>query len=317
MWYGESQEAKLRELVATPNLPPNSILYAGWINDEVTRGQPTDVDVAVYGSSFSGNVTLAMRELRPDLKIRFVGGPGAPLNHSYGMYELDRPLRKTRTAVIGVVSENVVNVLSMNNGTLFADGLMPYFSPRYDIVNGRIERTGSSLVNSPAELQRALADPDVWPRQLEILAAHDAAYSGLLYEASALDDSAVARLLRRALAKSHEERYSSGIHTARGFNPDSYAVEVLRALLLQMIADVRAEGAQPIVLLIATRKYEDHLGLLLEGLLTESGVPFVNSFDVCPSTDLRSYIPDGHFTPECDRELARRTLALVDAATPE
>jgi hypothetical protein len=317
-WYGQSQEGKMRQLVETANLPPTSILYAGWINPETLQsGGATDADVAIYGSSFSGNMTAAMRELRPTLAIRFVGGPGAPLNHSYGMYELDRTMRRTKVAVVGVVSENVSNVLSMNNGTLLADGLMPYFSPRYDIVDGRIERTGTSLINSPDELKSALNHGSLWQEQLAVLAEHDAAYWAPLFAADVFDGSVTGRLLRRAVAKAHESRYSDAIHGSSGFKRDSYAAQVLDGLLLKMVADFRDEGAHPVVVLVATRQYDDDLGELLEPLLIENGIPFVNTFDVCPSTDLRSYIPDGHFTHECDLEIARRALALIDAALEE
>lgn len=313
-WHGQSYEGKIRALARTPNPPPRSLIFAGWINESVLQDKPTDVDVTVYGSSFAGNVATAMKELRPQLRLRFLGAPGAPLNHTYGLYELDRTLRKTRVAVIGVVSETVGQVLTMNIGSIFPELVMPYFYPRYDLANDRIKRTGESLVNSSDTFVHGIDDPGLWKRQLDILSVHDDAYRRLFFAADPLDRSAVARLVRRGLAKSHTDRYLDGIYNRDGYNRDAYAVRVFRALLARMIDDLREENVKPIVVLFATNGYDDHLHKLLAGLLSERKVPYVNTFDICPSTDRRSFIPDGHFTLQCDLKTATRALELTDVA---
>lgn len=312
-WYGSSYESKLRQLVATPNPAPNSILFAGWINEQALADKPADVDVTVYGSSFAGNLGKAMRELRPELKLRFIGGPGAPLNHAYGFYELDRSKRKTRTAVIGVASEDVAQVLTMNIGSVNADAPMPYFFPRYELVGGRIERTGTPLINSPDELARAFRDdPALWARQLDVMAQHDDAFQRPLFAASALDHSLIARFVRRGLAKRHADNYVAQAYGSRGFKKDSHIIQVFEAVLLRMVEDLRAEGVKPVVVLFSTRDYANHLDVLMRRTLEANGVPVVSSFDLCPSTDRTHYIPDGHFTPQCDLKTAQATLAVLD-----
>jgi hypothetical protein len=311
-WYGESYEGKLRALVRTPNLPPQSLLFGGWISTEQLRDKPADVDVTLYGSSFAANLAASMIDLRPALRTRFVGAPGAPLNHLYGSYEIDRALRKTKTAVIGIVAENVGQVLTMNIGSLHSDAAMPFFFPRYDILNGRIVKTGESLVNSPVELARFLDDADLWRKQLEVLAVHDDAYRRYLFAADFLDASAIARIARRGLAKRHADSYLGRIHTRAGYNRETHAVKVFRALLVRMITDIRDERVTPLVVLFATNGFEDHLHSLLADLLAEQQVPYVNTFDTCPSTNRASFVADGHFTRECDLQTARKTLDLLD-----
>lgn len=313
-WYGESYEGKLRNLVHTPGLPPHSILHVGWINKEALRilQLPDHSDVTVYGSSFAGNVATAMEELRPGIPLRFVGAPGSPVNHTYSSYELDRASRKTRAGVIGVVSKDVTQVLTMNNGSLAPDIPMPFFFPRYDLVDGRIERSATPLVNSAAELALAIDSPALWPRQLAMLEAHDDAYRRFIFASDIFDHSAIARLLRRGLGKSHADRYLARIYTRAGYNRDAYAVQVFRGIVARMIADLREEGAQPIVILFATNGQEDHLHTLLADLLMEQKVPYLNSVAFCPSTDRTSYIPDGHFTPECNRKMAMAVLDVLD-----
>ena len=313
-WYGESYEGKLRELARAPNPSPRSLVFAGWIDPETAKNEPIDADVTAYGSSFAGNVATAIKELRPGMALRFFGAPGAPLNHMYGVYELDRTLRKTRVAIIGIVSENVREVLTMNVGSVRHYMAMPYFYPRYDLVNGRIEKTGKSLINSRAEFVRSIDDPALWQRQLDILSAYDDGYRRFLFAADVFDSSTIARLIRRAFATRHLGDYLKGFHNREGYNRDVYAVQVYRALLVRMIDDLREEGVQPIVVLFATSGYNDHLHTLLADILSERRVPFVNTFDICPSTDRRSYVPDGHFTHQCDLKTARKTLDLIDAA---
>jgi hypothetical protein len=147
--------------------------------------------------------------------------------------------------------------------------------------------------------------------------AHDDAYVAALFRGGLADHSVIGRLLRRAASKSHQSRHTDALLGARGFDRDAYATRVLRGLLHQLVEDVRAEGAQPVVVLFSTRKHSDFLGALLGDQLVADGVPFVHSYDVCPSTDPRNYVADGHFTDECDREFARRVLALAEGRLKE
>jgi hypothetical protein len=156
LWYGESYESKLRKFASTPDLPANSVMYAGWLGDGKLRSLPNDVDITVYGMSFSQNLSEALRELRPQLTQRFVGGPGAPLSHTYAIYQVDKPLRKTRFAVIGMTSGAVQEVVLMNRGSLYADAPFPYFFPRYRMDGDRLVLAANSLINSADDLPALL-----------------------------------------------------------------------------------------------------------------------------------------------------------------
>ncbi len=149
---------------------------AGWLGDGKLRSLPNDVDMTIYGMSFSANLSDAIRELRPQFTQRFVGGPGAPLSHTYAIYQVDKQLRKTRFAVIGVTSGAVQEVLLMNRGSLFSDAPFPYFFPRYRMDGDRLVLGANSLINSADELRAAFNDPALWERQLAVLSANDSAY---------------------------------------------------------------------------------------------------------------------------------------------
>jgi hypothetical protein len=314
MWYGASYESKLRELANAPDLPTNSVLYAGWLGDGGLRSLPNDVDITIYGMSFSANLADAMRELRPQFTQRFVGGPGAPLSHTYAIYQVDKKLRRTRFAVIGVTSGAVQEVLLMNRGSLFSDAPFPYFFPRYRMDGDRLVLGANSLINSADELRAALKDPALWERQLAVLSANDSAYRRFLFASDSLDYSVLGRFLRRAMSKRHLADYSSKVLGADGFNRQNEAPKLFRGLLRQMVRELRAENVKPIVVLFSLQGQGNYLYDLVSDILRDEAVPYVNSFDFCRSDDRDKYRPDMHFIHDCDMKFGERALQIVDAA---
>jgi hypothetical protein len=314
MWYGASYESKLRELANTPNLPTNSVLYSGWLGDGKLRSLPNDVDITIYGMSFSANLSEAIRELRPQFTQRLVGGPGAPLSHTYAIYQVDKKLRKTRFAVIGVTSGAVQEVLLMNRGSLFSDAPFPYFFPRYRMDGDRLVLGANSLINSADELRAAFNDPALWERQLAVLSANDSAYWRFLFARDFLDHSVLGRFLRRAMSKRHSADYSSKVFGPEGFNRENEAPKLFRGLLRQMVRELRAEDVKPIVVLFSLQGQGNYLYDLVADILREEAVPYVNSFDFCRSDDRGKYQPDMHFVHDCNMQFGQHTLQIVDAA---
>jgi hypothetical protein len=314
LWYGTSYEAKLRELVNTPNLPDRSVLYSGWLGDDKLRSLPKEAELTVYGMSFSANLAKAISELRPQLSQRSVGGPGAPLSHTYAIYQVDKKLRKTHFAIIGATSGAVQEVVLMNRGSLFSDAAFPYFFPRYRLDHGKLVLAANSMINSAGELRAALNDPQLWERQLAVLANNDTAYRRFFFASDFLDYSVIGRFVRRGMSKRQLEAYSSKVLGSDGFRRDQEAPQLFRALLRQMVDEVRAENVIPIVVLFSLQGHSNHLYDLVEDILREEAVPYVNSYDFCRSDDRSVYLSDMHFTHDCDLKFARRTLELIDAA---
>ena len=313
LWYGASYEAKLREIVNKPNQPANSVLYVGWLGDDRLQSLPADVDLTIYGMSFSKNLGEAMQELRPEMKERMVAGPGAPLNHTYAVYQVDKKLRKTRFALIGATSAAVQEILLMNRGSLFSDSAFPYFFPRYKERQGNVVLAAGSLINSAAELKAALNNPEIWQRQLEVLAENDDAYRRFFFAADPLDGFVLGRLVRRGLSKHHLQEYSGKVLGPSGYRLDHEAPQLFRALLRQMVRELRAEKVQPIVALFSLQGHGNHLYSLVEDILREDAIPYMNTYDFCKSDDRSKYGPDLHFVRDCDLTFARHTLEIMDA----
>jgi hypothetical protein len=312
LWYGTSYEAKLREIVNTPNLPSNSIFNAGWLGDGKLFAQPNDVDVTVYGMSFSGNLSDALRKLRPKMTQRIVLGPGAPLSHSYAAYQIDKKLRSTHFAIIGVTSGGVQEVLLMNRGTLYSDAAFPYFFPRYKMDGDRVAVQADSLINSADQLSKALSDPVLWERQLAVLSENDPAYRRFFFARDLFDYSVLGRLARRALSKRHAAQYSGEVFGRRGFNPQSEAASLFRGILQQMIVEMRAENVEPILALFSLQGQGNYLFDLVDDILSKEHVAYMNSFEFCRSDAKENYQRDMHFVETCNLKFGRRTLELMD-----
>jgi hypothetical protein len=50
---------------------------------------------------------------------------------------------------------------------------------------------------------------------------------------------------------------------------------------------------------------------LLAPTLARNGIPCLSSHEICPPNDPRNYLPDSHFVPARNTELARAMAALV------
>jgi hypothetical protein len=272
---------------------------------------PKDVDVTFYGMSFSANLAEAMKELRPQETQRLVGGPGAPMGAVYGYYQADHSHRNARYAVIGATSGAVEEVVLMNRGSLYSDSAFPYFFPRYEIAGNGVKRVADSLVNSADELRTALDDHDLWERQLSVLAAHDSSYRRFLFAHDIFDYSVLGRLVRRGMSKRHSAEFGDSVLGPRGFKMSSEAPNLFRALMRQMIRDLKTEHVQPIVALFSLQGQGNYLYDLVADI--EEEAPFVNTNDFCPSNNRGFYLPDMQFIHDCDLKFARRVHEIMDA----
>jgi hypothetical protein len=311
-YYGLSTEQKIRNLVDEPDRPADSILYAGWLGLSPEGEVPGPVDVAVYGNSYAGRLRNALQEARPDLRVHAGLGPGAPVTHAYAGYERDREQRPSDVVVLGLAASYQAALLSMTPDTMGTDHVKPYSFPRYGVREGQLELLARPLFSSYEELIAGLRDPVRWQAYLDLLEKYDGAFDRFLYQRDLLDQSVMGRMLRRARQKSHRTGLHEEVYGPDGFDPTHEGARILQALLVAFADHVRSDGGTPVVMLFSDAGYENHLFELVEQTLRENQIPVVNSFDLCPASDLDNIDPDGvHFTRECDRRFADAVLEVV------
>ncbi len=310
---GMSSEARLRRRVDDPTGRYNEMLASGWVDPEQWRNQNSRAGagqeqlVAFYGNSLTRQVASVVAEQNPDVGVRMVFGPIAPPSHAYACFLADRGLHAADVVVLGVSSNTVAGVLSMTRITQSIVEPLPYTYTRYFVEDGDITAV-EPMVSTLAELRAALAEPAQWQRHSMQLAEFDEFYSARLFNASVLDHSMLAKLLRAALAIRREREVSDRVKGRSGFQEGSEATHVLRAILRDFGSRARSDGRRALVLVMSTIGDGDGLDKLLRESLAQDGIEALYSNDVCPSTDRDTYQDDGHFSPDCARAIAEELI---------
>ncbi len=309
--YGLSSEAKIRQSFQDKPIPHNSILYAGWLHEDTWKDQPANADIAIYGMSFSNNIAHRLGQICDTLVIRQISGPSAPPSHSYAAYLLDKNQHTAKFVVLAILAGNLKYLLGMTNDTIGWDFTLPCTYPRYFSAEDQLSAVIPYL-NSFSELEKAIQTPELWDKHLAQLSEYDNYYNPLLYPQNIFDESIIGRLIRRGLATRQNLMATADIHNRHGFNENHEAIMVLKKIIINFNVDARSENRIPIVLLIHNQGYADHLYQVTQKTLSEHHIPYLSTHDICPATDPRNFISDGHFTAVCDIKIARKLLALMN-----
>lgn len=317
--YGWSIESKLRRSIGPTDSVSAPLMMAGWVDREVERihaepaAPPGKLVVSCYGMSFSNHITTAMAELDPTLQLRLFGGPSASANHSYAIYQRDRG-GPSQVVILAVLGSSVKGLVTNNGATWMFEAPAPFTYPRY--IPGESGLLAEwPMVRTLDELRASLADPAAWEAYVAQLRATDGFYNGFLFRRDLGDASTIVRMIRRAVAQRWQSARGARIHGPSGFAPDSPAVASLRGIVAEFAATARRDGKLPITLLIEDRGYGDHVERILEPVLKRDAIPFLSTHSICPDTDPRNFIADGHFAPAANarigqalREVIRRGL---------
>jgi hypothetical protein len=312
--YGRSVEGKLRYLVRETDADSGPLARSGWVTDDfdqpVRAADPQGTLVAVYGQSMSHRVAGKLKEIDPSIELRLLGGPGAPLGHSFELYRRDRGRHEADVIVLGVVASGLHYLSSLTTMTWAFEVPAPYTYPRWVVEEGRLSAI-EPLVDSLDGLRRAMRDPALWADFLGQLREHDQAFDASIFEADLADRSAVLRCIRRSLGQRHQDRILERYRSRTGFEDVDQVLTVARALLTEFGRSVRADGKVPVVLLFHDRGTADHLHAAVADRLVAEGIPFLSSHEIARADDPANFLSDGHLRRDIDAALARRLLELV------
>jgi hypothetical protein len=315
--YGRSVEGKIRQMVGPTEALSHPLALTGWLDPPTD--QPTavpegsDLLVAVYGMSFSANAANAMHAQDQGLAVRNAGGPGATLGHSYAMYRRDRGEHAASVVVLGVLASSFPGLSTMTHATWNFEAPSPHFYPRFTLENGALVARPPAVASLDA-LRGILADDAAFTELLAQLEASDAFYDPFTFRASWLDRSVIARTLRRAWGQRAKRDTIARFHDAHGYTNEEQAVDVARAIVRAFVADVRAEGRLPVLLLIHDRGYADHLYQALRPVIEETRVDTVSTHEIAPAGEPANFVQDGHFTPEIDVQIGAELAERINAA---
>ena len=324
--YGRSTEGRLAYLVGPTDAASGKMVPVGWVDavarsPEVlgpTAGGPPRLRASVFGMSFSNQIGRAMAAADPAVQVRLYGGPAAPPNHTFALYQAVRrlgpPAPAADVVVWGILADSVKDMTTMTGLTWTFASPAPFCYPRYTLdTRGRLLERWPS-VRTEADLRAAVADPARMAAFRDSLAAGDRFYDPVTFRRSPLDRSALARMAHRAYADHHAAVVGAKIDRKDGFAEDDPDVgPVLRAMCRQFAAAVRADGRRPVVVLIQDQSSPDHLARLLAPSLAADGIPYLDTHAIVSATDRSHFVTDGHFTPANTAVLARALLRMIDA----
>jgi hypothetical protein len=315
--YGRSLEGKLRRMVGKDDAASSAIAQAGWLSPEKWQDQPTQPEpgknllMALYGQSFTQYLGEAIVKLDPKISMRLLAGPAAPPNYAYAAYEIDRNQHKADVVILGLLASSVKAMRTLNGMTWQFEGPAPYTYPRYSLVNDRLVAVWPQE-RSLKQLRATLQDPTAWRVYLSQLRTHDGFYSPFLFEQNLLDNSAILRMVRRAVAQRHQKAVGDLVYNRRaGFNTEQ-EVPLLRAMVTNFAATAKQAGQLPIVLIFNDQGFSDHLFQALKPTLEAAEIPYVSTHSIVASEDLANFVGDGHFTDGANQKFAQAVLSIIN-----
>lgn len=307
--YGRSVESKVRQMIGQ-GAEQHPLLTAGWLESQFSPIVGTGKTMTVYGMSFAFNAAAAAQEFLDGYQVRSIGGPGAPLSHSYAALEQDPHWSDSDVVVLGILASSLPRIHSLTHMTGSWEAPCPHTYPRYALEESTL-RTLQPEIASLQQFLDALDQGEEWNAFVAQLREHDAYFDPFIFP-SVLDESVIVRLMRRGWGQAHTLAIDRSLHSSSGFRED--LAELGRAILAAFIQQVRLGNRPLVVVLFNDRGYSDHLHNALEATLIKEEVRYVSTHKIAPAEDLSNFVPDGHFTATVNREIGKQLAAAIEAA---
>jgi hypothetical protein len=321
--YGRSIGGKLDRTLGETAEQAGPLANVGWLTPEVldspslpSQPSPGKRLVAFYGMSFTNQIAAELLQQDPSLEARMIAAPAAPPSYTYAAYQADRSHQKADVVVLGILSQSIAAMNSTNGATWMFEGPSPYTFPKYSVANGKLQSI-EPTIRTPQQMREALRYGPRWTDYQTELAAYDRFYTPWVYDSNFTDHSALVRLVRRATAKARQRGLMEEVYSKTQGFIDPKINETLKAIVVEFATTARADGKQPIVMIINSRGYSDAAYKLLQPTLDQAQIPYLSTHRIADPADLSVFVPDGHFTPAITQKLAEATRALIGAPPPK
>lgn len=315
--YGRSLEGKINTMVGPTDAETSLVAQAGWLDPEQWKREqlPTSLPpgkqhlIAVYGQSFTLNVSDRLAKLDPSMAVRGIGAPAGPPSYAYAAYTLDRGGHQADIVMLGLLASSVKGMRAMNGMTWQFEGPAPYTYPRYIPEDGKLKKI-QPVVQTLDQFRTARNNPAQWEVFVNQLRQSDRYYSDFFFRQNWLDNSTIVRLVRRSLAQQQQTAILSRIHSSQGFT-DPSILAVLSLMVQEFAQTAKADGKFPVVLLLNDKGYSDHLYQALRPVLEDKDIPYISTHEIVPATDISNFVSDGHFTDTANAKIATALHKLL------
>jgi hypothetical protein len=315
--YGRSVEGKLARMTRPSDDQSAPILLTGWLREPDIRIFSYVQDTAhnpvitVYGMSHSVLLAEDMAKVDHTFVVRSFGAPGAVPTWSYAAFLMDKEQFPSDVAVLAIMTKGVPLIATTSGTTNHFDSVWPYTYPRFFVQDGKLGQTAPPFM-SLAEYREFFYDRKKWKAYIDWLREYDRFYDPLLFRGSFLDQSSILRLIRRGYAYSSRSKKEARVFDDRnGFKIESEEVRILRAIIESFASEARKKHALPIIYLVNNVLMSDHLFKLLEPTLSSAGILYLSTHEIAPPDDPTNYLPDSHFVPAKNMELAKEMMRII------
>jgi hypothetical protein len=320
--YGRSVEGKLARITRKTDEESAPIVSSGWIEDDKDYTISKDSDrtpkpvVSIYGMSHANLLAQDMAKYDSTLSIRAICAPGAVPAWSFGAYSIDRERHHSDVVILSVMTNGIAFISTTSGSTANFDASYPYTYPRYLFINGILKQVSPPFLSSKG-YREYLYDSDKWKEYLNWLKKYDKYYNPLLFRKTILDNSSIYRVLRRAYAYTTRRNKQSRVYSvAKGFNMNSEEVKILQAIVVEFAQIARRDKSLPIIYIVNDESTNNDLFKILEPTLSNNNILFLSTHSICPPNDPRNYLPDTHFIPSKNIELANAMKKIIHENLP-
>ncbi|MEM6450329.1 MAG: hypothetical protein AAF703_08455 [Cyanobacteria bacterium P01_D01_bin.105] len=320
--YGRSTEGKLQRMVQDTVENSAPILEAGWIDPQDWRSLPSepkddnDLLMAVYGMSFSYDISTALSELDNNITLRRIGAPSAPPSHSYAAYLADEAGRNADVVMMGVLASSIKRMRSVSGMSWNYEHPAPYTYPHYHLNSaGELVATEPAISTAADFVSAFNSQSKPWQHLQQQMAEYDSVFDPAIFNENWTDKSSLFRLIRRGWANRTRQRSDYGIYdTATGFNPEAPEMKTLEVMLTNFVATARAADQLPIILIISDPGFDNSLYEILSPHLQTLDALSLSTYELVPTDNPDNFMPDTHLTPAANRKVASALQEMIASA---
>lgn len=315
--YGRSVEGKLIRMTRKTNDESAPIISVGWLDSSINYEISKDGNkknkpiVTVYGMSHAGHLAEDMAKIDNSFTVRSVGAPGAIPTWSYSAYLFDSTKTHSDVVILGIMTNGVPYLGSTSGATNHFDRVYPYTYPRFFLSGDSLRYVLPPFVSFKEYLDY-FYDSDKWANYLKWMQKYDKYYDPWLFRKTFLDNSSLFRLLRRAYAYSTRRKKEAVVYNdTKGFNIDSDEVKILQSIIVEFSSNARRNKSIPIIYIVNNVFTGNRLYEILAPTLSSHNILFLSTHNICPPNDPRCYLPDSHFIPAKNLELAIEMMRII------
>lgn len=312
---GRSVTGRLKQMISEHGVSGRA--ENGWLGTAVASDtlkvdslNNINLKIRIYGMSFSNHMGEALHKVKPNAEVTLFHGGGAPPNYVLNAFLHDSTKSDAQIAVLGVYASGIYGVLCNTGFTWNFEMGRPYTYSSYTLKREEVVERRSEI-QSLNEFKNTLYMKSDFEKYLNNMKKNDPFYSSYLIEETFFDKSLIYRLIRKGYSSGFMRRINAKYYSSKkGILPGTDMANSLNAIYKKFNEEARNADLFPVVFLINTTGFSDHLYQFSKNYLEENSIPFISTHFSAPVEKRQFFLDDGHFTEDANKIFAKELLAL-------